>query len=121
MSNRFIYVVTAGNYDQSRWLQISLDGTGDCVLHLQDLCHPGMISHLSEVTIPIGFFVSALDHGPLQISTGAGYLLLRRSAESTTLEFFGEDDQTLTKVAIKTADIHGRITALQEAADLAKV
>lgn len=120
--NRYIYVYTAGSEDPSRWLHLSLRRDGDCTLQLQDLCHPGKLSSLKSVACPLSYLQTALDRGPLQITTGTGYLLFRRVEETLHLEFRGFDDVLPTKVTLRMEDIRRRVENLaMEAGSLAAV
>jgi len=110
--NQFIYVHSEGSYDQSRWLNITAPNPGDCTIHLQDLCHPGQVSHLLKVSCPLDFLRTSISHGPLQLTTRSGYVLLRTRGEQVDVEFRGEEDASLTRVSVRLQDVRDRLEKL---------
>lgn len=112
--DRFIYAYSEGNPDQSRWLEISAHPGSFCVLHLQDLCQPGQVSHLTRVTCPSHFLQTALDGGPLQITAHAGYLLMRRRGDMIHIEFRGIEDGNSTRAILRQADVKASLHELSE-------
>lgn len=112
MPNQFIYVYSEGSYDQSRWLDITAPNSGDCTLHLQDLCHPGQVSHLLKVSCPLDFVQTSIEHGPLQLTTRNGYALLRKRGDLIDIEFRGENDASITRVSVLFEDVRARIESL---------
>lgn len=115
MSN-LIYVHSSGEYDRARWLSLQLRGDGQVVFHLQDLCHPGRLSPLSQVICPLDFVDIALDRGTLQVTTGNGYMLIRPFGDHLSVEFRGHDDVGTHKVSVLRADVRGRLAQLKEIA-----
>jgi len=112
VSNSLIYVYSDGSYDHSRWLQITTSHPGECTLHLQDLCHPGQVSHLLKASCPLGFLQTFIGHGPLQLTTRTGYVLLRKGGERVDIEFRATGDQSLTRVSVLLADFQAQVEAL---------
>ena len=117
MPNSFIFVHAGGSYDQSRWLEITASNPGDCTLHLQDLCHPGQVSHLLKVSCPIDFMQTFFGHGPLQLTTQTGYVLLRRRGEFMDIEFRASGDTSLTRVSVLLNDVRSRIEEIASGAE----
>jgi hypothetical protein len=107
-----IYVHSAGQYDRGRWLHIELRDDGQLAFHLQDLCHPGRLSQLQQVSCPTEFVVIALDRGTLQITANSGYLLMRPSGEHLSVEFRGLDDIATHKVTVLRDEVRNRLTQL---------
>lgn len=100
-----IYAIDENGRDLARWLRVTVAADGQILLRLQDLCHPGRVSRLSQVTCPASFVRLALDGSPVQITTGTGYLLLRRAEDELALEFRSLDDVSTTRVSVSAAEV----------------
>lgn len=112
MQDRYIYVHSEGSHDLSRWLQISARRAGDVTLHLQDLCHPGRLSHLTSATCPLDFLQTSVNNGPLQITMATGYVLLRRQGEFLQIEFRGLEDGSPTKIKVLLDEVKAKLDTL---------
>lgn len=116
VQNYYVYVQTEGAADYSRWLSLSMRDAEECQIHLQDLCHPGRISHLTSVNCPLWMLDSFLAYGPVQITAPTGYLLLRRQGTLASLEFRSLDDVSVTKVSVKLEDLKASLDAVRSEA-----
>lgn len=114
--SNLIYVHSAGEYDRARWLHLDLRSDRQVIFQLQDLCHPGRLSPLTQVACPLDFVEIALDRGTLQVTTNGGYMLIRSSGEHLTVEFRGLDDVGTHKVNVLREDVRKRLVELAEQA-----
>lgn len=105
MSHRQIRVWERGAYDQTRWLALSRHSNGQVTLHLADLCLPGKLSRMTSSTLPVDYLKSAIVYGAFQITTNAGYLLLRRSGECVQFEFKSIEDASSVKGFLLASDL----------------
>ncbi|CAN5428842.1 hypothetical protein BH11ARM2_BH11ARM2_08690 [soil metagenome] len=100
-----------GSADLSRWLRAARRGE-DCVLYLTDLCIPGRLSSLRQVTLPLSAVTDALDGGDAQINLGGAFVALKGQGESVRIEFRGEGDVYPTVAEVPTSELR---SALSEA------
>jgi hypothetical protein len=118
--SRHIYHLNGGEYDHTRWLTIAHRGPETCVLHLTDLCQPGMVSQFNSVTCPTSYLRESVERGgSLQLTFSTGFLLLQRLDESVRLEFRGADDSAAIKATFRVEDILTNISSLQNAGKFA--
>ena len=110
-----IYIHSGGEYDRARWLNLNRRPDGHLVFVLQDLCHPGLLSSLKQVTCPFDFVDLALKSGTLQVTTSGGYMLIRSVGDHLSVEFRGSDDVRTHKVTVLREEVRARV------AELAKV
>ncbi len=114
MPNRYVYALSGGEPDMSRWLEIHSQGSDQCTVHLQELCLPGRPCGFTLVTCPLKFLHAAVQDGALQVSTREGYLLVRRDGDLATVEFRGRDDKGPIKASLRAVDLEQRIQQLCE-------
>jgi len=114
--NKNIFVYLNGEYDLSRWLTLSLRGSGICVVQLTDLCQPGRPSSLTSFTCPLAYLRSTVQKGVYQTTTGLGYAQLRSVGKVVQLEFKGFEDASATKVDLLAEDLAARLLSLEEEA-----
>ncbi|MEZ0327333.1 MAG: hypothetical protein ACAH95_15655 [Fimbriimonas sp.] len=113
MANNFIYVIEGGAHDYSRWLNISLRPRGIAMLHLSDLCHPGMLSNLTTAACDLDVLQTSLATGAMQITLSNGYLLAKRVDGLLEIEFKGHDDTSPCRVTLKVDEVEKRLEELK--------
>ncbi len=114
MSNTQIYLESHGEYDYSRWLELSGRNGSDCVLVLGNCCHPGKVSSLGCVAVPDwGINDVMQEGGTLQLTAVNGYLLMRTSGDTVSLEFRGHDDASATKCTVRLRDLKARYESVK--------
>ncbi len=113
MANNFIYVIEGGAHDYSRWLNISLRPRGMAMLHLSDLCHPGMLSNLSTAACDLSVLHASLSAGAMQITLPNGYLLAKRNEDLFEVEFKGLDDANPCRVSLRVDEVEKRLEDLK--------
>ncbi len=120
MSTNFIYSLTDGVIDQSRWLEIGQRGGASVTLNLIDLCQPGCVSSLKDVFCPTDSLQGVLKRGgTLQITATQGYLVIRVDPKNVNLEFRGHQDGSATKCVLERQAIAQRLDELQVSSDVA--
>jgi hypothetical protein len=113
MGGKLIYVREGGKPDLSRWLRVSSRGQDECILHLSDLCHPGLISALTSVVVPLSAFRKAVAGGALQATQPNGYVTIARRDDLVHLEF-GSEGERPTKVSVSASELQERLEAIGE-------
>ncbi len=116
MPNNLIYVIEGGAHDYSRWLNISLRPRGMAMLHLADLCHPGMQSNLNSAACELEVLQTSLATGAMQITLKNGYILAKRNDHLLDLEFKGHDDSSPCRVTLRIDEVENRLEELKSQA-----
>jgi hypothetical protein len=109
MAIRPIYAWNEGEYDHSRWLELTVLASGSVEFVLSELCQPGCASALPSICLSRQIVESALRNGAVQVSTSTGYFLLRRRDEIMVVEFRGVHDSGPCKASVLVNDLLPRL------------